>query len=220
MSPCVVTIWYRAPELLLGTENYTPSVDLWSTGLIIGELILGMAVLPGNSSIYQLSLIVKLLGSPLPEDIQAFSAMGCPNLIKWETEHMPRGRADNLDRRFVDATRDTILFLGGLLQWNPGARWTATEALGKSRNEMAADAEAWWKESPRAADKASFAASVDRKSKHTDDGDATRGRASEEGEGAKRKLEESDNYGGYVFDFGEGEPATKAAPRKRRSMRR
>ncbi|KAF2138490.1 uncharacterized protein K452DRAFT_256016 [Aplosporella prunicola CBS 121167] len=221
MSPCVVTIWYRAPELLLGTENYTPSVDLWSTGLIIGELILGTAVLPGNSSVYQLSLIVKLLGSPLPEDIQAFSAMGCPNLIKWETEHMPHGRVDNLERKFVDATWDTMLFLSGLLQWNPGARWTATEALGKSKSEIAADAEAWWKKSPGAADKASFAASVDRKIKHVDDGDATRRQSSEEGEGAKRKLEENnDDYGGYVFDFGEGEPATKLPPRKRRSLRR
>lgn len=149
----VVTIWYRAPELLLGTKYYTPSIDLWSAGLVLAELLQSSPLLTGETIGEQLSLIVKLLGSPTSDDIAEFSAMGCPELIRWRRESLPSGRVDNVERRFLDRTSpETINFLKGLLSWSPGARWTAAEALGKGRSGSSVDAGKWWQEFPRATD--------------------------------------------------------------------
>ncbi|KAL8717940.1 MAG: hypothetical protein Q9225_004873 [Loekoesia sp. 1 TL-2023] len=154
LTPGVVTIWYRAPELLLGTKYYTPAVDIWSAGLVLAELIQSEPCLTGETPIDQLSLIVKLLGSPTPDDLTALSAMGCPDLVRWRRESLASGRADNLERRFLsDSTTETVNLLRGLLAWNPRARWTAAEALGKGRSKIADMGEKWWRESPRAANK-------------------------------------------------------------------
>lgn len=154
LTPGVVTIWYRAPELLLGTKYYTPAVDIWSAGLVLAELIQSEPCLTGETPIDQLSLTVKLLGSPTPDDLAALSAMGCPDLIRWRRESLASGRADNLERRFLsDSTNETVNLLRGLLAWNPQARWTAAEALGKGRSKIAATGEKWWRESPRAVNK-------------------------------------------------------------------
>ena len=150
LTPGVVTIWYRAPELLLGTKHYTPSVDLWSAGLVLAELLQSAPCLTGETPIDQLSLIIKLLGSPMPDDLAALSAMGCPELIRWRRESLASGRPDNLDRRFLtETTPETVNVLKGLLKWDPQARWTAAEALSRGRSRYASFAEKWWTESPR-----------------------------------------------------------------------
>lgn len=151
LTPGVVTVWYRSPELLLGTKNYGPAVDMWSAGLVLAELLLSTPYLTGETTIEQLSLILKLLGSPTGDDLAAFSAMGCPELIKWRRESLNMGRVDNIERRFLnEISPETVTMLKGCLRWNPQARFTATEALAKSRSKHAATAERWWKESPRA----------------------------------------------------------------------
>ena len=145
---------YRAPELLLGAKHYTPAVDMWSAGLILAELIFSAPCLTGETPLDQLSLIVKLLGSPSPEDIASLSVMGCPELIKWRREAMASGRVDNLERRFLTATSQiTVQFLRGLLKWDPRARWTASDALARTKSIFGSEAERWWKESPRAVEK-------------------------------------------------------------------
>ena len=152
LTPGVVTIWYRAPELLLGTKNYTPSVDLWSAGLIIGELLLSMPCLPGETELGQLALIVALLGTPSGSDLEALSALGCPNLIRWRKEAAQSTRMKTLENRFLNASsHGTVKFLDRLLRWNPRARPTASNALGKGKNEMAVDARFWWNEEPEPA---------------------------------------------------------------------
>lgn len=50
----VATRWYRAPEVLLGSQNYEKSADVWSIGCILGELLLGKPLFPGNSTLNQL----------------------------------------------------------------------------------------------------------------------------------------------------------------------
>ena len=154
LTPGVITIWYRAPELLLGTKYYTPSVDLWSAGLVLAELLQSAPCLTGDTPMDQLSLIVKLLGSPMSEDLAALSAMGCPELIRWRRESLAPGRADNLERRFLaDSTAETVNVLKGLLRWDPRARWTALETLGRGKSRFATVAGRWWNESPRAMNK-------------------------------------------------------------------
>lgn len=47
----VVTLWYRPPELLLGSTNYGPSIDLWSSGCILAELFAGKPIMPGRTEV-------------------------------------------------------------------------------------------------------------------------------------------------------------------------
>lgn len=51
LTEYVATRWYRAPEILLGSTKYTKSVDMWSVGCIIGEMIIGKAIFPGVSTL-------------------------------------------------------------------------------------------------------------------------------------------------------------------------
>ena len=60
----VVTRWYRSPELLLGATKYDFSVDMWSVGAILGELIAGAPLFPGESEVHVLRYIFDTLGSP------------------------------------------------------------------------------------------------------------------------------------------------------------
>ena len=64
MTEYVVTRWYRAPELLLNAENYSPAIDMWSVGCIIAEMLGRKPFLPGNDYLDQLHLIVRALGQP------------------------------------------------------------------------------------------------------------------------------------------------------------
>ena len=69
MTPKVVTLWYRAPELLLGNDTYGPEVDLWAAGCILGEWIDQKPLMPGKDEADQIDHIFRLLGS-LPALLQ------------------------------------------------------------------------------------------------------------------------------------------------------
>uniref|UniRef100_A0A1B0D3R2 cyclin-dependent kinase n=1 Tax=Phlebotomus papatasi TaxID=29031 RepID=A0A1B0D3R2_PHLPP len=60
----VVTLWYRAPELLLGCKEYSTPIDVWSVGCIFAEFLAMTALFPGKSEIDQLNRIFKDLGTP------------------------------------------------------------------------------------------------------------------------------------------------------------
>jgi serine/threonine protein kinase len=66
LTQTVVTLWYRAPEVLLGTTVYSFPIDIWSVGCILGELLLNQPLLPGNSELDQLKWIFHLLGKLCP----------------------------------------------------------------------------------------------------------------------------------------------------------
>ena len=51
MTSRVVTLWYRAPELLLGSTEYGPAIDLWSAGCILAELFAGKPIMPGRTEV-------------------------------------------------------------------------------------------------------------------------------------------------------------------------
>lgn len=214
LTPGVVTIWYRPPELLLETKNYTPAIDLWSAGLIVGELLLNEPVLMGDTALEQLSLIVKLIGSPEKEDIAALNEIGCPSLIRWQREAMSLGRPDNLDRKFRDISSEgTVRFLAGLLTWDPKERWTATEALGKGKSRKSDDAASWWHEKPRPVEKEMLPTfpelrnRADEKSKKPLELREARKHAND---GVKEE------FGGYSFDFGDDDGVVKGPKRRRR----
>lgn len=72
MTPNVVTLWYRAPELLLGTTMHCTAVDMWAAGCILCELLLHKPLLPGKTEIQQIEMIIDLLGENLPNRINEF----------------------------------------------------------------------------------------------------------------------------------------------------
>lgn len=63
----VVTLWYRAPELLLGAKQYGPEVDMWSVGCIMAELLSCEPLFPGKGEFDQISTIFATLGTPTKE---------------------------------------------------------------------------------------------------------------------------------------------------------
>ena len=70
----MATRWYRAPEVLLGSNSYTKAVDMWSLGCIIAEMCLGKSLFAGNSTLNQVEKILGLLGRPKKEDIKALDS--------------------------------------------------------------------------------------------------------------------------------------------------
>ncbi|KAK9833456.1 hypothetical protein WJX81_006996 [Elliptochloris bilobata] len=61
----VVTLWYRAPEILLGAKHYSTPVDVWSIGCIFAEMINQRPLFPGDSEIDELFKIFRTLGTPM-----------------------------------------------------------------------------------------------------------------------------------------------------------
>jgi len=62
--------YYRAPELVFGSSNYTNSIDVWSAGCVIGELILKRPVFPGDTGVDQIVEIMKILGTPSRDQVK------------------------------------------------------------------------------------------------------------------------------------------------------
>ncbi len=65
--------YYRAPELIFGATNYTTMIDIWSLGCVVGELLIGRPLFPGENGVEQLVEIVKILGTPTKDEIHAMN---------------------------------------------------------------------------------------------------------------------------------------------------
>lgn len=119
----VVTLWYRPPELLLGETHYGVSVDLWSTGCILGELYSGKPILPGRTEIEQLHKIFKLCGSP-SEDYWRKSKLPHSTVFK---PKQPHKRC--LAETFRGFSPTVVGLIEILLSVDPAQRGTAARAL-------------------------------------------------------------------------------------------
>lgn len=59
----MVTLWYRAPEVLLGSRHYSTAIDMWSVGCIFAEMVMrGIPLFPGDSEIDQIFKIFRSVG--------------------------------------------------------------------------------------------------------------------------------------------------------------
>lgn len=67
----VVSRYYRAPELLLGTESYSEKIDIWAVGCIIWEVLVGSVLFAGGDTADQLFRIIAVLGSPTSAEFKA-----------------------------------------------------------------------------------------------------------------------------------------------------
>ena len=119
----VVTLWYRAPELLLGKPEYSASVDLWSTGCILAEIASRRPLFPGDSEIDQLFKIFQLLGTPTEEIWSGVTAL--PDY----QPHFPRWRPSDFSTHFPQMHSTTIDLLSQLVTYQPRDRLRATEAI-------------------------------------------------------------------------------------------
>ncbi|THH06794.1 hypothetical protein EW145_g3846 [Phellinidium pouzarii] len=121
----VITLWYRPPELLLGTTIYGPEVDMWSAGCIMLELFCKKPVFQGNDEIHQLDVVYKILGTPTSEEWPGLADMPWYELVK------PK---DTIRNRFRDFFHKWLSPAGldlaeRLLSYNPTRRATADQAL-------------------------------------------------------------------------------------------
>ncbi|KAJ3008233.1 Cyclin-dependent kinase 10 [Thoreauomyces humboldtii] len=127
MTPKVVTLWYRAPELLLGEKSYTTAVDMWSVGCIFGELLQTSPLLPGKTEANQLSLIVSLLGTPTPQIWPGFRDLPLAKMWRLPDAKTTSGYSNvmKFERRHG---RQACGLLGWLLTYDPAKRCSVREA--------------------------------------------------------------------------------------------
>ncbi|KAM5207670.1 cyclin-dependent kinase 10 [Hipposideros larvatus] len=127
MTPKVVTLWYRAPELLLGTTTQTTSIDMWAAGCVLAELLAHKPLLPGTSEIHQVDLIVQLLGTPSENIWPGFSKL--PLVSQYSLRRQPY---NNLKHRFPWLSEAGLRLLNLLFMYDPKKRATAGDCLESS----------------------------------------------------------------------------------------
>ncbi|PPQ88532.1 hypothetical protein CVT25_009912 [Psilocybe cyanescens] len=146
---CVVTRWYRPPELLLGTRHYGGEVDIWGIGCVLGEMFTRRPILPGTSDLDQLEKIWVLCGAPNQHNWPHHDLLpGCEGVTRFNSQ--PR-RLRQTYERFVHVSLyfdfllllwstenllsissvgpETVDLLDKLLMLNPRDRLTAAQAL-------------------------------------------------------------------------------------------
>ena len=115
--------YYRAPELIFGSTTYTSSIDVWSAGCVLAELLLGQPLFPGESGVDQLVEIIKVLGTPTKEEIQSM------NSTYTEYKFPPiAGHPWSKVFRSRNVPQDAIDLLGSLLKYTPTSRFKPLEA--------------------------------------------------------------------------------------------
>uniref|UniRef100_A0A0E0EDZ6 [RNA-polymerase]-subunit kinase n=1 Tax=Oryza meridionalis TaxID=40149 RepID=A0A0E0EDZ6_9ORYZ len=119
----VVTLWYRPPELLLGSTHYDAAVDLWSAGCVFAEMFRGKPILQGRTEVEQLHKIFKLCGSPADEYWKK-SKLPHATIFK---PHCPY--QSTLQDVFKEMPANALRLLETLLSVEPYKRGTASAAL-------------------------------------------------------------------------------------------
>ncbi|EEB07935.1 CMGC/CDK/CDK9 protein kinase Cdk9 [Schizosaccharomyces japonicus yFS275] len=121
---CVVTRWYRAPELLLGERRYTTSIDVWSIGCILAEMYKGKPILPGTSDLDQLDRIFRLCGTATQATMPNWEKLpGCEGVRSFYMH--PR----TLESAFHSYGPQMVSLTSQLLKLDQEARISAAEAL-------------------------------------------------------------------------------------------
>eukprot|EP00501_MAST-03F_sp_TOSAG23-6_P000677 GSMAST32.ASY1.ANO1.704.1 assembled CDS len=119
----VITLWYRAPEILLGSRHYSTGVDIWSIGCIMAELANKRPLWPGDSEIDMLFRIFRLLGTPTEKIWPGVSALPDfkASFPKWPTQDLT-AKCPQLDANGIDLLTKMMMF-------DPTKRISAKAAL-------------------------------------------------------------------------------------------
>ncbi|TKY57075.1 Cyclin-dependent kinase B2-2 [Spatholobus suberectus] len=118
----ILTLWYRAPEVLLGATHYSMAVDMWSVGCIFAELVTRQALFPGDSEQRQLLRIFRLLGTPNEEVWPGVSKlMDGHEYRQWNPQSLSTA-VPSLDDLGLD-------LLSQMLKYEPSKRISAKKAM-------------------------------------------------------------------------------------------
>ena len=116
--------YYRAPELIFGATEYTTAIDIWSTGCVIAEIVIGQPIFPGESASDQLVEIIKILGTPSKQQIlemnPEYNEFKFPIIKTYPWTKFFKNK--NIDEDFID-------FINKLLCYEPNNRIKPLRAL-------------------------------------------------------------------------------------------
>uniref|UniRef100_A0A8C9U5J1 mitogen-activated protein kinase n=1 Tax=Serinus canaria TaxID=9135 RepID=A0A8C9U5J1_SERCA len=125
MTGYVVTRWYRAPEVILNWMHYTQTVDIWSVGCIMAEMITGRPLFKGNDHLDQLTEIMKITGTPTQDFVQKLHSQDAKNYIK----SLPKVQKKDFASILKYANPLAVNLLEKMLVLDAEKRVTAAEAL-------------------------------------------------------------------------------------------
>lgn len=120
----VVTLWYRPPDVLLGSKSYMTTVDIWSIGCIFAEMLNGKALFTGMNETDQLKKIFKIRGTPNEK-----SYPDIKNLPNWKADNFEVYKKEDLKKLIPKIDVLGLDLLEKMLDLNPEKRISAEEAL-------------------------------------------------------------------------------------------
>lgn len=126
LTEYVSTRWYRAPELIIGSNHYSEAVDMWAIGCIVAELYAGRPFFPGNSTVDQLERVVAFTGPPSVRDVRSMRSEFAETMVSSLTYTQPR---ITLEQKLPNAHPDVRDFISQLLVFNPDKRMTIDKAI-------------------------------------------------------------------------------------------
>jgi serine/threonine protein kinase len=125
LTEYVVTRFYRAPEIMLSSHEYSKAVDMWSAGCSLAEIMSGRVLFPGQHYIEQVNLIIGLRGTP---DDNTKKQISNEYALKY-IDSLPSKPKVPLAEMFPGAPADALDLLDKMLDMNPSRRITVEEAL-------------------------------------------------------------------------------------------
>ncbi|CAL9123412.1 unnamed protein product, partial [Musa textilis] len=125
MTEYVVTRWYRAPELLLNSTDYTAAIDMWSVGCIFMELMNRKPLFPGRDHMHQMRLITELIGTPTEAELEFIQNEDARRYMR----HLPRYPRQSFASLYPHISPVAIDLIERMLTFDPTKRITVEEAL-------------------------------------------------------------------------------------------